>query len=114
MELLTPSDREQLLANAVRSRSDPDYDPMPVVKLHIPYHPAIWLLTELDPREPHIAYGLCDLGLGFPEIGSVDLRELTALRVGPTNLVKRDARFQATKTLRAYAEEARAAGRILV
>lgn len=113
MDLITAHDRTQLLANAARSVSDPDYDPKPVVKLHIPFHPAVWLLTELDPQEPDIAYGLCDLGLGFPEIGSVDLRELTALRVGPTNLVKRDARFQALKTLSAYADEARVAGRIL-
>jgi hypothetical protein len=31
------------------------------------------VLTELDPGAADIAFGLCDLGLGFPELGSVSL-----------------------------------------
>jgi hypothetical protein len=56
---------------------------------------------------------LCDLGLGFPELGYVSLREITALR-GPLGLpVERDMHFIAEKPLSAYADEARVKGRIV-
>jgi len=32
---------------------------------------ATWLLTELDSEDPDIAFGLCDLGMQCPELGSV-------------------------------------------
>jgi hypothetical protein len=43
--------------------------------------PATWLITEYDPVE-RIAFGWCDLGLGFPELGYVSLTEVEELRVG--------------------------------
>jgi hypothetical protein len=71
------------------------------------------LLTEIDPDDPVIAFGLCDLGLGHPELGSVSLSELEAVR-GQLNLpVERDLYFAATKTLSAYADEAWAHGAIV-
>ena len=73
---------------------------------------ASWLLSELYPADPDVAFGLCDLGVGFPELGDVRLSELTALR-GPFGLpVERDRHFRATKTLTQYANDARAAQRI--
>jgi hypothetical protein len=74
--LITPEQREQLIANGHRSRHDPVFDPQPVVKLFTPDASATWLLTELDPDEPNIAFGLADLGLGFLECGSVSLTEI--------------------------------------
>ena len=50
--------------------------PLPVVKLFTPDASATWLLTELDPADPDLAFGLCDLGLGCPELGYVRLSEL--------------------------------------
>jgi hypothetical protein len=47
-----------------------------VVKLFNPCGAATWLLTELDPDDPDIGFGLCDLGLGSPELGSVRISEL--------------------------------------
>ncbi len=115
---LTATDRERLLANGElhrrHQREDPDtaIDLMPVVKLFTPDAGCTWLLTELDPVEPDIAFGLCDLGLGCPELGYVSLSELAAVR-GPLGLpVERDVYFVATKTLMAHADEARANGRI--
>jgi hypothetical protein len=59
-----------------------------------------------------IAFGLCDLGMGTPELGFVCMREICELR-GPLGLpVERDRHFDADKTLSAYADEARARGRI--
>jgi hypothetical protein len=45
----------------------------PVVKLFCPWTTATWLLTELEPEDPDYAFGLCDLGLGCPELGRVSL-----------------------------------------
>jgi hypothetical protein len=37
---------------------------------------ATKLLTEIDPGDDDTAFGLCDLGLGCPEVGYVSLSEL--------------------------------------
>ena len=85
----------------------------PVVKLFCPWGGATWLLSELDPEDPDIAFGLCDLGFGCPELGSVRLSELAAVR-GPGGLsIERDRHYKPTKSLTAYAAEAADKGRVL-
>jgi hypothetical protein len=114
--LITKAQRERLLRNGreqreARDRGDP-IDFQPVVKLFTPDAQATWLLSELYPADPDVAFGLCDLGMGFPELGDVRLSELESVR-GPINLpVERDLHFTATKTLREYARDAYAAQRI--
>ena len=89
-----------------------DFDPLPVVKLFTPDAGATWLLTEIDPDAPERAFGLADLGMGFPELGTVSLVGLCAVR-GMMNLpIQQDPNFRATQPLSAYAREARLAGRI--
>jgi hypothetical protein len=118
MKLLTEELKRQLLANgatnAQRSQRDGKTDDFkPVVKLFCPWGGATWLLTELDPENPDIAFGLCDLGMGCPELGSVSLAEIEAAR-GPGGLrIERDLYFQPTKTLQAYAEDAQREQRIV-
>jgi len=110
--IITPEERVQLLANGARSAAGEDIDPFPVLKLFTPDANATWLLTELDPEDPDIAFGLCDLGLGCPELGSVRLSEITSVR-GPFGLpVERDRWFRADKPLSLHAEAARVAGHI--
>jgi hypothetical protein len=59
-----------------------------------------------------LAFGLCDLGMGSPELGSVRISEMEAVR-GPGGLaIERDIHFVSTKTISAYAAEARQLGRI--
>lgn len=114
MMLITSEQRELLLANGRSSRTQDDFNPLPVVKLFTPDAGATWLLTEIDPDNPTIAFGLCDLGLGSPELGSVSLVEVASLR-GPLGLpVERDLHFRAIQSISAYAEEARRVGRIVV
>jgi hypothetical protein len=37
-----------------------------------------WFITERDMNDKQLqAFGLCDLGMGFPEIDYVNLREIT-------------------------------------
>lgn len=117
MELLTKDIYRALLRNArvreyfeERGEAEPDF--LPVVKLFTPDGPCCWLLTELDPEEPDIAYGLCDLGMGTPEFGSVRISELASAR-GPMGLrVERDRGFIPTKTVGDYADEALSSGHI--
>lgn len=108
IDLLTVANRFQLLVNAINGG-----DHVPVVKLFTPDAQATWLITEVDPDDPDRLFGLCDLGLGFPELGYVSLAELTELR-GPLGLfVERDAHFVPEKPLSAYAEDARVRGRVV-
>lgn len=110
--LFTESQRALLIANRQATLLDEDSDPFPVVRLYTPDANAAWLLTELDVRAG-IAYGLCDLGMGFPEVGYVSLRELETGR-GPAGLpIVRDDHFVADRPLSAYARLARVAERIV-
>jgi hypothetical protein len=115
MKLITDSLTEQLLANGRAQRAaigddQPALDFKPVVKLFTPDAQCTWLLTELDDG---LAFGLCDLGLGCPELGYVSLAELATIR-GKLGLpVERDRHFIANKTISAYADEARTLGHIV-
>ena len=113
MKLLTSAQREQLLRNGQASR-ERECDHMPVVKLFTPDASATWLLTEIDPDDHDHAFGLCDLGLGAPELGWVSLQELATVRGRLGLPVERDLHFRAEKRLSAYARDARLAGRIVV
>ena len=108
-ELLTVEDRVRLLVQALAD----DRDGPPIVKLFTPDGAATWLISEADPDDADRLFGLCDLGLGFPELGYVSLAEISSVR-GQLGLpVERDLHFVADKPLSAYAEEARRQGRIV-
>jgi len=108
-DFLTVEDRVRLLVNALADERDHE----PVCKLFTPDANATWLLSECDPDEPDRLFGLCDLGLGCPELGFVSLAEIMDVR-GPLGLpVERDLHFVADKPLSAYAEAARIKGRIV-
>lgn len=113
MKLITDPIRRALLKNGALGAAGEDTSGLhPVLKLFTPWAGAMWLVTECDPEEEWRLFGLCDLGLGYPELGYVTLPELEALR-GPAGLrVERDRHFAATMSLAAYADAARAAGHI--
>jgi hypothetical protein len=113
MNLISGELRAQLLANGQQSLADEGFDPPPVVKLFTPDASATWLLTEIDPGDEDHAFGLCDVGLGFPELGYVSLAELMTVRGRLGLPVERDLHFKADKPISAYAREARMAGRIV-
>lgn len=96
MQLITDTIRAQLIANGRESIKHPDFDPKPVVKLFTPDASATWLISECDPQGPDILYGLCDPGFGTPELGTVSLAELEALRGNLGLPVERDFYFQAS------------------
>ena len=109
MKLLTKANRTKLEANARKTEIEGEDDHRPVVKLFDPCGAATWLLTEI---EGDIAFGLCDLGMGSPELGSVSISELEAIK-GPLGIgIERDQYFEAEMTISQYAEAARASGSI--
>jgi hypothetical protein len=89
MKLLTKDLRDQLLDNgriqAKVKGTKAEKDFWPVVKLFNPTGAETWLLTELDPQDEDVAWGLCDLGNGFPEFGTVRISELESFR-GPLGI----------------------------
>ena len=111
MELITKELREELRLNSIRQTEDENFDPKPVVKLFHPVGAATWLLTELG-EDGDMAFGLCDLGMGCPELGYVSLTELAGIKIMSLG-VERDLYFTATKPISEYASEARTEQRIV-
>ena len=111
MQLIPNDIRAALLANAARAASDFDFDPEPVVKLFTPDAGATWLFTRADEEGEELRlWGLCDLGLGCPEFGSIMLSTLQDFR-GILGLeVERDLHFQPTQPISRYIRQATAAG----
>jgi len=117
MKLLTMSQRAKLLDNGRRQAAvkgtSAELDFPPVVKLFDPCGAATWLLTEIDPDDEFVAWGLCDLGMGFPEFGTVSLEELAAYR-GRLGLgIERDLYFTPRAPISVYIDAANKAGRIV-
>ena len=105
MILLTATHRAQLLANG-RMR---DADHIPVVKFFNPFGAGTWLATELD-EDGDILFGLADLG--YPELGSWSLSEMTAIRLPFGMGIERDLHFEGRYPISIWAEAARAEGSI--
>ena len=105
---LTLTQLAALRAN--HARRNTNHDPLPVV--HLSFEPLghHWLLTELD--EDCIAFGLCDLGMGFPELGYVSLGEIFSSKIGFA--IVNDQNFRAIAPLSEYAAHARAAEQVVL
>ena len=94
-----------MLANGAARARGGSVDPYPVVKLYTPDAGLAWLLVALD-ADGDTAYGLCDAGTGFPELGTVSLSALEGVR-GPQGMrIAVDPQFKAHQPLSAYAADA--------
>ena len=110
--LVTDEQRAQLLANRHARAADAQIDLWPVVRLFTPDAHATWLLAALDPADGNTAWGLCDVGIGMPELGAIKLSDLAAI-VGPDQLpVRRDLHFRALRPMSEYLRLAQANGSI--
>ena len=117
MILISTKNRKQLEANHLEAQAaettERNFDPRPVVKLFNPCGAQTWLLTEIEPGTNN-AFGLCDMGMGSPELGYVSIDELAALKIpgwGNTG-IERDIHFEADMTISEYADLARETGGI--
>lgn len=100
-----------MLANGVARASGDATDPFPVVKLYTLDAGAVWLLTELD-ADGDLAYGLCDAGIGCPELAHVRLSALEGVR-GPRGLgIVSDPHFKPRQSLLGYLAESQRDGAI--
>ena len=67
-----------------------------------------WLITDIDPDNGDTMMGLCDIGQGCCEFGSVSLSELEGVKFPPFGLgVERDMWFEGgpVSKFRAYYDE---------
>ena len=114
MELVTAEQRRQLIANWNLE----DDALRPVVKIFSPVGAATWLIASMNPQDEDILYGLCDLGLGHPELGYVRLSELQSVTVrvppgGSAGIgLEQDLYFRPCHSLGVYADAARRNGAI--
>lgn len=110
--LTTADQRAQLLANGAARAAGQSVDPLPVVRLFTPDAHATWLLAALDPADGDTAWGLIDLGIGMPELGTAKLSDLAAI-VGPRRRpIQRDLYFRASRPLSEYLRLAQIDGSI--
>lgn len=105
MILLTCELRERLFANG----RDRGADHVPVVKFFNPLGEGVWLATELD-ADGDTLFGLADLG--YPELGSFSLEELTSIVLPFGMGIERDILFTGDFPISVWAEAAREAGSI--
>lgn len=105
MKLFTKEILEKLRKNDQVGGDHP-----PVVKIFDPCGPATWLLQSMD--EQGLCFGLCDLGMGFPELGYVGRDELETVRGRLGLHLERDMHWTPEYPLSEYAERARQAGYI--
>lgn len=104
--LVTADERARLLAHGAALAAGQQLDLLPVVRLFTPDAHVTWLLVSLDPADGDTAYGLIDLGIGMPALGTVKLSDLAGI-VGPRELpVRRDLYFQAVCPLSEYVRKA--------
>jgi len=71
------------------------------------------IVSASRPETDQIFFGLCDLGLGFPELGYVCLTDLQEARGRLGLPIERDLSFEPKKNLLEYAHDATKEGRII-
>lgn len=117
MQLLTKEIEQKLLKNWEDNQLAIEQDKntidfKPVVKFFSPVGSATWLITEMD--KEGMMFGLCDLGMGFPELGYVHLDELKNIKFMNGALgIERDIHWTAKHSLGTYAEIAKSKERIV-
>ena len=83
-----------------------------MVKFFNPAGGQTWLVSEMD-EDGDTLFGLCDLGMGEPELGNLSLSELAGIRTRFGLGIERDLWFTATAPMSKYADAARKVGRII-
>lgn len=112
MKLITNEIKNKLIKNI----DLPEEKRKPWLKLFTPFGSATWLITEyIDGEGDNILlFGLCDLGMGSPELGYVSLNEIEELNQGPIPKVERDKYWSPEHNINQYYTEARSEGGIYV
>lgn len=113
MKLVTKAARQRLEENFRETEKGlSPTDLLPVVKFFYPAGAATWLLAYTLPDQPEMAWGLADLGLGYPETGDIYLPEIFEFRGRFGLRIERDLHFRASMSIGEYLEKARSEGSI--
>jgi hypothetical protein len=108
MKLLTVEIKRKLLANGANR----DQDHAPVVTFFNPVGAATWLISEMDPENNDWLFGLCDLGMQCPELGTVSLQEIEGIKLKCGLGIERGLHFRGEHPMSWYADRARDKGYI--
>ncbi|REA63462.1 DUF2958 domain-containing protein [Dyadobacter luteus] len=114
MSKMIPENLEEIMIhNATEVQNQLSRDHEPVVKLHSKYGKGIWLLSEMDAAN-HIAYGICDLGQGTPELSYVSVTHLESIKHARLKvpMVEIDRAFEGKYPMSVYFEAAKANKRV--
>ena len=107
MKLLTKE-----ILSKLKSNPRDDNNNKPWLKLFNPCGSQTWLLSEIE-EDGDTLFGLCDLGMGSPELGYVSMAELRSIKFPPFGLpIERDLHWEAEKSIYNYAQESRHLGYI--
>lgn len=79
------------------------------MKFFNPFGAGVWLVTEMD-EDGDIMFGLADIG--YPELGSFSLEELSSLWLSFGMGIERDILFTGDFPISIWAEAVREAGSI--
>ena len=103
MKLYTDEQYALLVSNGLPENTDQDHPP--VVKWFTPDANAAWLVSEIVDEET--AFGLCDMGQGFPELGYISIDEITSFTSRNGHKIERDIHFLGRYPMSVYADAAR-------
>lgn len=103
MSLYTQTQYELLVKNGLPENTDQDHPP--VVKWFTPDANATWLVSEI--LDDETAFGLCDMGHGFPELGYISLKDITEYVSPYGNKIERDIHFEGKFPMSVYYQAAR-------
>lgn len=103
MTLYTQTQYELLVKNGLPENTDQDHSP--VVKWFTPDANATWLVSEI--LDDETAFGLCDMGHGFPELGYISLKDITEYVSPFGNKIERDISFEGKFPMSVYQEASR-------
>lgn len=110
--LVTAEQRAQLIAVGAARAAGQGIDPLPIVRLFTPDAHVTWLLAALDPADGDTAWGLIDLGIGMPALGTVKLSDLAGIAGPQRRPVLRDLYFHPSRPLSEYVTLAQRDGSI--
>jgi len=113
MSMIPEEIRIKMIQNALEVQEGIAKDHAPEVKLFTKYGKGIWLLSELD-QANNIAFGLCDLGQGTPELSYVSISDLESIKHArlKIRMIEPDKLFAAKYPMSVYLKAAKANKRI--
>ena len=110
MKLITKEIEDKLNRNTGDFSVDKPY-----LKLFTPFGNATLLISEIHYSwGEKLLFGLCDLGLGFPELGYVSLAEIEEMNSGNVPRIERDKYWDPKGSLEIYTKSAQSARGIYV